>query len=96
MENNTTETSQNPACHGCAVRLFCTSGQNKERTVNLKAVFICYVLPMILLVGLLALGTKLWGELPGILLSLGSLIPYYTILYLLRNKTIITKISTNV
>lgn len=96
MENNTIDNSKNPACHGCAVKFFCTSAQNKEKSVNLRAVFVCYVIPIILVVGLLALGTKVWGEGVGILLSLGSLVPYYGMLYLVRNKTIITKISTNV
>lgn len=53
---------------------------------GLHAVYICYLLPLLLMVASLFAGVRLSGELAGIVLSLTILAFYYTILYLFRNK----------
>ncbi len=58
-----------------------------ERTLGFKALFLAYVIPLLLLVTILILGTVIFEDeaIAGIV-SLISLLPYYSILYLTRNK----------
>ncbi len=59
-----------------------------EGTVSqgLRAVYICYLLPLVLMMLFLFLGYHLGGELTGIAFSLFFLPVYYFVLYLYRNK----------
>ncbi len=55
--------------------------------LGLHATVWAYVVPLMLLVGTLMLATRLLGsEALGALCSLGVLIPYYIILYMLRGR----------
>lgn len=58
-----------------------------SKTMGWKAVGYAFVLPFLLLMGML-IGVTTWGgdELTAGLSALGILIPYYLILYLFRNK----------
>ena len=76
---------------------------NVEGTVvqGLRAVYICYLLPLLLMVISLFAGVKMGGDLMGVLLSLCILAVYYGVLYVFRNRIgehfgfIIRKIGTN-
>jgi sigma-E factor negative regulatory protein RseC len=76
---------------------------NVEGTVvqGLRAVYICYLIPLLLMVVSLFIGVKMGGDLTGILLSLAVLAVYYAVLYVFRNNIgkhfgfIVKKISNN-
>lgn len=53
---------------------------------GLQAVYICYVIPLVLIVACLFVGTHTWGELTGIVLSIIVMTAYYTVLYLFRMR----------
>lgn len=56
-------------------------------SLGLQAVLLAFLLPVILVVGLVAVGIQLgWGESASALVGLGFLVPYYLILYLMRDK----------
>lgn len=56
-------------------------------SLGLKAVFLAFVLPLIIVVGAIAAGTSMqWEETTSGLTGLLLLIPYYCILYFLRDK----------
>lgn len=59
-----------------------------EGTVSqgLRAVYLCYLIPLVLMILFLFLGYHLGGELTGIVFSLFILTVYYFVLYLCRNK----------
>ena len=61
---------------------------NIEGTVvqGLRAVYICYMIPLVLLIVSVYLGVRLSGDMLGVFLSLGVLAIYYIVLYLRRNK----------
>lgn len=61
---------------------------NVEGTVvlGLRVVYICYLLPLVLMVISLFVGVSLGGDLTGIVSSLTVLAVYYVILYLFRNS----------
>ncbi|MDR3260705.1 MAG: SoxR reducing system RseC family protein [Tannerella sp.] len=54
---------------------------------GMQAVLLAYVFPLLLVVTALALGARLTGsELTGGLTGLGVLLPYYGLIYLMRDK----------
>lgn len=59
-----------------------------EGTVSqgLRAVYICYLVPLVFMILFLFLGYHLGGELTGISFSLIILTIYYFVIYLYRNK----------
>lgn len=59
-----------------------------EGTVSqgLRAVYLCYLIPLVLMILFLFLGYHIGGELTGIVFSLFILTVYYFVLYLCRNK----------
>ncbi len=61
---------------------------NIEGTVvqGLRAVYICYMIPLVLLIASLFLGVRIGGEMLGVILSLGVLTVYFVVLYLFRNR----------
>ena len=61
---------------------------NIEGTVvqGLRAVYICYIVPLLLMVASLFVGVRLGGELLAILLSLLILAVYYGVLFVFRNN----------
>ena len=61
---------------------------NIEGTVvqGLRAVYICYVIPSVLLIASVYLGVKFGGDMLGVFLSLGVLTVYFVVLYLFRNR----------
>lgn len=61
---------------------------NIEGTVvqGLRAVYICYMIPLVLLIVSVYLGVRLGGDMLGVILSLGVLAIYYVVLYLFRNS----------
>lgn len=60
---------------------------NLKRTMGMKAVWIAYVLPLVVLVaGILIMGALGAGELVCGLASLGLVAVYYLIVFLFRNK----------
>ena len=61
---------------------------NVEGTVvqGLRAVYICYMIPLVLLIVSVYLGVKLGGDMLGVILSLGVLAIYFVVLYLFRNS----------
>ena len=61
---------------------------NIEGTVvqGLRAVYICYLLPLVLMITFAFIGVSLGGDFAGILFSLGILAVYYLVLYLFRNR----------
>lgn len=60
---------------------------NIEGTVvqGLRAVYICYLIPLLLTVASVYLGVHYWNDMAGVLLSLSVLAVYYVTLYLFRN-----------
>lgn len=56
-----------------------------KKSLALRAVFLAYVFPFILLLGTLLIASYYYEEWIAGLLALTVLIPYYTILYALRN-----------
>ncbi len=61
---------------------------NIEGTVvqGLRAVYICYMIPLVLLIVSVYLGVRLGGDMLGVILSLGVLVIYFVVLYLFRNS----------
>lgn len=61
---------------------------NVEGTVvqGLRAVYICYLVPLALMIAFLFAGVKIGGELAGIILSTTVLAVYFFLLYLFRNN----------
>ena len=61
---------------------------NIEGTVvqGLRAVYICYMIPLVLLIVSVYLGVRLSGDMLGVFLSLGVLAIYYIVLYLFKNS----------
>ena len=61
---------------------------NIEGTVvqGLRAVYICYLIPLLLTVASVYLGVRYWNDMAGVLLSLSVLAVYYVTLYLFRNS----------
>ena len=59
-----------------------------EGTVSqgLRAVYICYLIPLVFMVFFLFLGYHLGGDLMGIAFTLLFLAVYYSVLYLYRNR----------
>jgi sigma-E factor negative regulatory protein RseC len=68
---------------------------------GLRAVYICYLVPLILMVVSLFVGVRLGGELWGVLLSLVILAVYFSVLFVFKNNIgkhfgfTISKISSN-
>lgn len=61
---------------------------NIEGTVvqGLRAVYICYLIPLVLVVASVYFGVSFWNDMVGVFLSLSVLTVYYVILYLFRNS----------
>lgn len=59
-----------------------------KTSIGYKAVLWAFVIPLIIMVGVIIAATSVWavGELQAALLALTTLLPYYLILYLLRHK----------
>ena len=59
-------------------------GQN---SMGLQAVLLAFVIPLVIVVGAIVIGTNLqWDETTSGLTGLSLLLPYYCILYLMRDK----------
>lgn len=59
-------------------------GQN---SMGLQAVLLAFVIPLVIVVGAIVVGTNLqWDETTSGLTGLSLLLPYYCILYLMRDK----------
>ena len=54
-------------------------------TQGLRAVYICYLIPLLFMVLFLFLGVRIGGDLAGIVFSMLFLAVYYTVLYLCRS-----------
>ena len=52
---------------------------------GLRAAYICYLIPLFLMMISLFVSVKLWGDLVGVLVSLTALSVYYCVLYMFRN-----------
>ena len=74
-----------------------TSGQFKmnervvlsgKTSIGYKAVLWAFVLPLLLLMGVVFMSVSIWdvGELTAALISLAALVPYYSLLYIMRHK----------
>lgn len=65
-----------------------------KTSLGYKAVLWAYGIPLILIVSMVILSTYMWhlNEIQGALLAVSILVPYYIVLYFLRNK--MTKIFT--
>ena len=61
--------------------------QGKE-SMGYKAILWAFLIPVALLVAILVLSTSVWnfGEMKAAMAAILSLVPYYAMLYLLRNK----------
>lgn len=59
-----------------------------KTSIGYKAVLWAFVLPLILLMGVVFVSISVWqmGELQAALIALVSLVPYYTLLYTTRKK----------
>ena len=59
-----------------------------KTSIGYKAVLWAFVLPLILLIGVVLLSVRVWGvgELQAALISLVALVPYYALLYIMRHK----------
>lgn len=57
-----------------------------KKDLGLKAIFWAYVLPFLLLISILIIASTFLSELFAGLLAISFLIPYYLILYVLRNQ----------
>jgi sigma-E factor negative regulatory protein RseC len=56
-------------------------------SLGLLAVLFAFVLPLVLVISMVVIAIRLgWGEAAGALSGLLSLVPYYSILYLMRDK----------
>ena len=55
-------------------------------SLGLKAVLYAFVLPFVVVVAALFIGKSFFTELQSALFALGALLPYYGVLYLLRDK----------
>lgn len=53
---------------------------------GLRAVYICYLVPLLLVVASVYFGVRFWNDMVGVFLSLSVLAVYYVILYLFRNS----------
>ena len=55
--------------------------------MGLQAVLLAFVIPLVIVVGAIVIGTNLqWDETTSGLTGLSLLLPYYCILYLMRDK----------
>lgn len=79
------------------VEVFDCSGEYKindpvivegKESMGYKAVFWAFILPLLILISTLVAAVSFWnfGEMQAVSVSIGALIPYYMILYLLREK----------
>lgn len=58
-----------------------------KNSLGLQAVFLAFVIPVIIVLAVVAIGTSCqWNETTSGIAGISLLIPYYGILYLLRNK----------
>lgn len=59
-----------------------------KKSIGYKAVFWAFVLPLLLLILVLVLTLTIWNlnDLLAALISLAALVPYYCVLYFLRNR----------
>jgi sigma-E factor negative regulatory protein RseC len=59
-----------------------------KTSIGYKAILWAFVLPLILLMGVVFVSISVWhmGELQAALIALVSLVPYYILLYTLREK----------
>lgn len=59
-----------------------------KESIGYKAVLWAFVIPLIILITMVVIGSKIWqlGETQAALISILALAPYYLVLYLLRNK----------
>ena len=59
-----------------------------KTSIGYKAVLWAFVLPLILMIGVVFASVSIWhvGELQAALLSLVALVPYYALLYMVRRK----------
>jgi len=57
-----------------------------KKDLGLKAIFWAYVLPFLLMISILIIASTFLSELFAGLLAISFLIPYYLILYVLRNQ----------
>ncbi len=59
-----------------------------QKSMGYKAVLWAFVVPIIILVSILVISISLWnfGEIESALISILSLVPYYALLYLLRDR----------
>ena len=86
--------TQQSACSGCHAPA--RSGRfrvNEEviicgqNSMGLQAVLLAFVIPLVIVVGAIVIGTNLqWDETTSGLTGLSLLLPYYCILYLMRDK----------
>ncbi len=53
---------------------------------SIRAVWLAYLLPLLLMLPLLFFSVRFWGEAVGALLSMGLLAVYYAVLYALRER----------
>ncbi len=59
-----------------------------QKSMGYKAVLWAFVVPIIILVSILVISISAWnfGEIEAALVSIASLVPYYAVLFLLRDK----------
>ena len=59
-----------------------------KTSIGYKAVLWAFVIPLILLIGVITTATSLWhvGELNAALMALIALVPYYGFLYIIRHR----------
>ncbi|MDH6356154.1 SoxR reducing system RseC family protein [Parabacteroides sp. PF5-9] len=57
-----------------------------ESSLGLQAVLLAFVFPLLLVLLAIIVGISQWEEPISALVALGLLIPYYTVLYLLRDR----------
>lgn len=54
--------------------------------LGIRAVYICYVIPLLVLVCVLVAGIQMFGEAMGAVVALASLSLYYAVLYFMRDN----------
>ena len=93
---------QQSACSGCHAKSMCTASESKEKIIEvpdeevqlcgqsslgLQAVLLAFVFPLIIVFAAIVTGTSMqWEETTSGLTGLLLLVPYYCILYFLRDK----------
>jgi len=89
---------QQSACSGCHAKSMCTDNSGKfhineevqlcgQSSLGLQAVLLAFVFPLIIVFAAIVTGTSMqWEETTSGLTGLLLLVPYYCILYFLRDK----------